>query len=89
MTTLTVFILTQVAVVANNHSMNKLPKVEGMMSYRSDDNKLYIKEKSQWKALANQRDVSFIMLKIHGLITRNMHRHIITKPMNQLFDNYS
>ena len=45
--------------VANNRSMNKLPKVEGLLSYRSDDRKLYLKEKSQWQALANQKDVSY------------------------------
>ena len=51
-------ILTQVTVVANNQSMNELPKVEGLLSYRSDDRKLYLKEKSRWKALATQKDVS-------------------------------
>ena len=48
------------AVVANNQSMNELPKVEGLLSYRSDDTKLYLKEKSQWEALATQKDVSYI-----------------------------
>jgi hypothetical protein len=38
--------------------MNKLPKVEGLLSYRSDDRKLYLKEKTKWGALANQKDVS-------------------------------
>jgi hypothetical protein len=56
------FIFLQVAVVANNRSMNKLPKVEGLLSYRSDDRKLYLKEKSQWQALANQKDVRFSVL---------------------------
>ena len=51
-------ILTKVTVVANNQSMNELPKVEGLLSYRSDDRKLYLKEKSRWKALATQKDVS-------------------------------
>ena len=50
--------MTQVAVVDNNHSMNELPKIEGLLSYRTDDRKLYFKEKSQWKALATQEDVS-------------------------------
>jgi hypothetical protein len=39
--------------------MNKLPKVEGLLSYRSDDKKLYLKEKSQWKALATQKGVGY------------------------------
>ena len=39
--------------------MNKLPKVEGLLSYLSDNKKLYIKEKSQWTALANQKEVRF------------------------------
>lgn len=49
---------TQVTVVANNRSMNDLPELEGLLSYRTDDRKLYIKEKSKWKALATVKDVS-------------------------------
>ena len=41
--------------------MKKLPKVEGLLSYRTDDKKLYLKEKAQWKALATQKDVSYTM----------------------------
>ena len=51
----------QVAVVPNNQSMNKLPKIEGLLSYRSDNNKLYLKEKSQWQPLANQKELRFAM----------------------------
>ena len=47
----------QVAVVANNQSMNKLPKIEGLLSYRSDDKKLYLNEKTQWEPLVNQNEV--------------------------------
>ena len=59
-------IFTQVVVVANNQSMNELPKVEGELSYRSDDRKLYLKEKSQWKALAIEKDVSYIGCTINA-----------------------
>ena len=59
-------IFTQVVVVANNQSMNELPKVEGELSYRSDDRKLYLKEKSQWKALAIEKDVSYIRCTINA-----------------------
>ena len=47
----------QVAVVTNNRSMNELPKIGGLLSYRSDDRKLYLEENSQWKALATQKEV--------------------------------
>ena len=53
----------QVAVVPNVRSMNKLPKIEGLLSYRSDDDKLYLKEKAQWRALATQKQVSLIEIK--------------------------
>ena len=49
---------TQVTVVANNRSMNDLPELEGLLSYRTDVRKLYIKEKSKWNALATVKDVS-------------------------------
>ena len=39
--------------------MNELPKVQGLLSYRTDDRKLYLKEKTQWKVLATQKDVSY------------------------------
>ena len=55
-------VLAQVAVVANNQSMNSLPKVQGLLSYRTDDRKLYLNEKSHWKALATQKDVSCITI---------------------------
>ena len=53
--------ITQVVVVANNRSMNKLPKLNGLLSYRIDERKLYLKENSQWKALATKKDVSYIL----------------------------
>ncbi|XP_028416949.1 uncharacterized protein LOC114541161 [Dendronephthya gigantea] len=52
-----------VAVVPDARSMNKLPKMEGLLSYSSDDQKIYLKERSQWKALATQK-------KIEGVIGR-------------------
>ena len=58
-------VLVQVAVVANNRSMNSLPKVQGLLSYRTDDRKLYLNGNSHWKALATQKDVSYnIVFKI-------------------------
>ena len=56
--TLRTFFCIQVAVVPDNRSMNKLPKIEGLLSYRSDDSKLYLKEKAQWRELATQKQVS-------------------------------
>ena len=44
--------------------MNKLPNVEGLLSYRSDDRKLYLKEKFQWEALATKKDVSLPRIQI-------------------------
>ncbi|XP_028416962.1 uncharacterized protein LOC114541174 [Dendronephthya gigantea] len=49
-----------VAVVPDDRAMNKLPKIEGLLSYSSDDRKIYLKGKSQWKALATQQDVRFV-----------------------------
>ena len=45
------------AVVPNNEKMDKLPKIEGLLSYRSDEMKLYLRGKSQWKALGTQKQV--------------------------------
>ena len=53
--------ITQVAVVGNNRSMNELPKLNGLLSYRTDDGNLYLKKNSQWKALATQKYVGYIL----------------------------
>ncbi|XP_028419280.1 uncharacterized protein LOC114545131 [Dendronephthya gigantea] len=50
-----------VAVVPDAQSMNKLPKIEGLLSYRSDDREMYFKERSQWKALATQQDIESVI----------------------------
>lgn len=57
-------VLIQIAVVSDSRSMNKLPEIEGLLSYRADDSKLYLKEKAEWRALATQKDVSFTPPKI-------------------------
>ncbi|XP_028416363.1 uncharacterized protein LOC114540368 [Dendronephthya gigantea] len=54
-----------VAVVPDARSMNKLPKIEGLLSYSSDDRKIYLKERSQWKALATWQDI----LDVAGRLT--------------------
>ncbi|XP_028411772.1 uncharacterized protein LOC114534516 [Dendronephthya gigantea] len=54
-----------VAVVPDAQSMNKLPKIEGLLSYSSDDRKIYLKERSQWKALATWQDI----LDVAGRLT--------------------
>ena len=46
--------------VPDARSMNKLPKIEGLLSYRSDAREMYFKEKTRWSALATQKDVSSI-----------------------------
>lgn len=43
--------------VANNRSLNRLPNIEGLLSYRSDDGRLYWKGKTQWKALGSRKEV--------------------------------
>ncbi|XP_028411790.1 uncharacterized protein LOC114534527 [Dendronephthya gigantea] len=55
-----------VAVVPDAQSMNKLPKIEGLLSYRSDDREMYFKERSRWKALATQQDIEGVI----GRLTR-------------------
>ena len=68
--------ITQIAVVGNNRSMNKLPKVKGQLSYRTDDEKLYFKANIQWKALATQKDVSYI-LGIQPHSNKMLHDYVI------------
>ena len=53
--------ITQVAVVVNNRSMNELPELNGLLSYRTDDRELYLKKNSQWEALATQKYVGYIL----------------------------
>ncbi|XP_028411771.1 uncharacterized protein LOC114534515 [Dendronephthya gigantea] len=55
-----------VAVVKDSRSMNKLPKIEGLLSYRSDDSKLYLKEKTKWGALATRKDIKDVIGRLES-----------------------
>ncbi|XP_028411770.1 uncharacterized protein LOC114534514 [Dendronephthya gigantea] len=54
-----------VAVVPDDRAMKELPKIEGLLSYSSDDQKIYLKERSRWKALATQQKI----LDVAGRLT--------------------
>ena len=51
--------LSQVLITSNNKSMKSVPVIEGLLSYRSDHKKLYLREKSRWNALGTQDEVWF------------------------------
>ncbi|CAB4012134.1 Hypothetical predicted protein [Paramuricea clavata] len=75
-----------VAVVPNNQSMNKLPKVEGLLSYLSDRKKLYIKEQSQWTALANQKEIKDVIGKLDSF-KQEINNKLTTVNRKDVKDN--
>jgi hypothetical protein len=48
--------------------MKKLPKIEGLVSYRSDKRKLYFRGNSKWNAIGKQDEVSKEFHKINACI---------------------
>ena len=54
---MTAFSFLQIAVVNNQQTLKNLPKVEGLLLYRSDDRKLYFRGKTHWKTLGTEKEV--------------------------------
>ena len=52
-------IILQVVVVNNNDTLQKLPNIEGLLSYRADNRKLYLRGKHHWKTMANDGEVRY------------------------------
>ncbi|CAB4020555.1 Hypothetical predicted protein, partial [Paramuricea clavata] len=57
-----------VVVVSSNRSMNNLPKIEGLLSYRSDQEKLFLRGKSQWNALKSNQQVDHSQSMIQTIL---------------------
>jgi hypothetical protein len=43
--------------VKNKESFNNLPPVEGMLSYREDNEKLYVKKGKKWDVINTENEV--------------------------------
>ena len=56
--------LFQTLLVKNKESFKNLPPVQGMLSYREDNEKLYVKKGSKWDEIGSEKEVS-VFLKIH------------------------
>ena len=51
----------QTLLVKNKESFNNLPPVEGMLSYREDNEKLYVKKGKKWDEIGSENEVSVII----------------------------
>ena len=47
----------KVAVASNTQTLQKLPHIEGLLSYRADNRKLYLRGKDHWNMIANDGEV--------------------------------
>ena len=56
--------LFQTLLVKNKESFNNLPPVPGMISYREDNEKLYVKKGNKWDEIGSEEEAS-IFLKTH------------------------
>ena len=50
-------ILSKMVVIPDNATAKKFPRVEGMMVYRKDNNKVYVQGNKKLNALAEERKV--------------------------------
>ena len=51
----------QLVKVANKAAMDKLPPIEGLISYRKDNAKLYVTDGQSWEALGKEKQVHKII----------------------------
>jgi hypothetical protein len=45
--------------VKNKESFNNLPPVPGQLSYREDNEKLYVNKGNEWEVIASEKEVCF------------------------------
>ena len=50
----------QTLLVKNKASFNNLPPLPGMLSYREDNEKLYVSKGNKWDAIGSEKEVSFL-----------------------------
>jgi hypothetical protein len=55
--------------VKNKESFNNLPPVEGMLSYREDNEKLYVKKGNKWDAIGSENAEKKVCLDLCVLFT--------------------
>ena len=44
--------------MSDKKSLEKIPNVPGLLSYRKDDKQLYVNQGSKWQALSKEKEVS-------------------------------
>ena len=59
-----------VAVVDNNRAMEKLPNIEGLLSYRVDNQELYLRGKQNWNSMAMENEI----LELEGKLGASQHK---------------
>ena len=50
--------LFQTLLVKNKESFKNLPPVQGMLSYREDNEKLYVKKGNKWDEISSEKEAS-------------------------------
>ena len=51
--------LFQTLLVKNKQSLENLPPMSGMLSYREDNKKLYVNTGNEWDVIGSEKEVSF------------------------------
>ncbi|CAB4013488.1 Hypothetical predicted protein [Paramuricea clavata] len=84
-------------VVKNKESLNNIPSVPGLLSYREDNEKLYVKKGNKWDAIGSENETKNLVMtevthleknladqkKIQGARTQNLESSI-NKRLTQL-----
>ena len=53
----------QTVSVKNKAGLQKVPPVSGLLTYRKDNEELYVNNGSQWNALSNEKEVSIFLFR--------------------------
>jgi hypothetical protein len=51
-------------VVQDNATANKVPRIPGLLEYRQDQKKLYLRANKTWNLLTQEKEVSFVPFKV-------------------------
>ena len=85
-TIITELLSLQTLLVKNKEGFNNLPPLPGMLSYREDNEKLYVSKGNKWDAIGSEQEASIHVstISLSFMITWSDERNKISNERNKL-----
>ncbi len=68
--------------VDNKEAQEKLPNIEGLLSYRVDNSELYLREKHNWNSMAKENQVT---ISLFVFLDRTDRQVTVMLAMHSIF----